>query len=200
MPAGPHQLLGHRVADAIEASLPGAVIGRHVEWVEVRSDRVRDVLRWLHDSEAFDAAQLSNLTSVDRHTHFEVVYHLQSLDLNHQVVVKAIVEDHEDPLLPSAYPVYKGALLQEREVYDLMGIRFDGHPDLRRLFLWEGYPAFPLRKDFLGLGQITGKAVNPGLARFPFEDKETPDRMLNAGNIVTGEHEARAHESHGAGH
>ena len=200
MPAGPHQLLGHRVADAIEAALPGAVTGRHVEWVEVRSDRVRDVLRWLHDSEAFDAAQLSNLTSVDRHTHFEVVYHLQSLDLNHQVVVKAIVEDHEDPLLPSAYPVYKGALLQEREVYDLMGIRFDGHPDLRRLFLWEGYPAFPLRKDFLSLGQITGKAVTPGLQRVPFEDTESPDRMLNAGNIVTGEREAASGNAPQAGH
>lgn len=200
MPAGPHQLLGHRVADALEAALPGAVTGRHVEWVEVRSDRVRDVLRWLHDSEDLDAAQLSNLTSVDRHTHFEVVYHLQSLDLNHQIVVKAIVEDHEDPLLPSAYPVYKGALLQEREVYDLMGIRFDGHPDLRRLFLWEGYPAFPLRKDFLSLGQITGKAVNPGLPRFPFEDNESPDRMLNAGNIVTGEREAAAGNAPQAGH
>ena len=192
MPAGPNQLLGHRVADAVEAALRGAVTGRHVEWVEVRSDRVRDVLHFLHDSAAFDAAQLSNLTSVDRHTHFEVVYHLQSLDLNHQIVVKAIVEDHENPLLPSAYPVYKGALLQEREVYDLMGIRFEGHPDLRRLFLWEGYPAYPLRKDFLSLGQITGKDVNPGLARFPFEDTEDPDRMLNAGNIVTGEREAAA--------
>ena len=197
MPAGPHQLVGLRVADAIEAALPGAVTGRHVEWVEVRSDRVRDVLRWLCDSVDFDAAQLSNLTSVDRHTHFEVVYHLQSLDLNHQVVVKAIVEDHEHPVLPSAYPVYKGSLLQEREVYDLMGIRFDGHPDLRRLFLWEGYPAFPLRKDFLGLGQITGKAVNPGLDRFPFEDQEAPDRLLNAGNIITGDRAAAA--GHAAG-
>ena len=148
MPAGPNQLLGHRVADALDAVLPGAVIGRHVEWVEVRSDRIQDVLRFLHDSEAFDAAQLSNLTSVDRHTHFEVVYHLQSLDLNHQVVVKAIVEDHEDPLLPSAYPVYKGALLQEREVYDLMGIEFTNHPDLRRILLTDDFDGHPLRKDY----------------------------------------------------
>ena len=51
--------------------------------------------------------------------------------------------------MPSSYPVYTGALLQEREVYDLMGIRFEGHPDLRRMFLWAGYPGFPLRKDFL---------------------------------------------------
>lgn len=179
MPLWTRQLPAGPVAAALRQALPGAVIGEHAEWVEVASDRIQDVLRWLHDSPEYDAAQLSNLTSVDRHTYFEVVYHLQSLDLNHMIAVKAIVEDHENPVLPSAYPVYKGALLQEREVFDLMGIRFDGHPDLRRLFLWEGYPAHPLRKDFLGLGEVT-----PGLARFPFENKESPDRLMNVGNLV----------------
>ncbi len=177
LPAGP-------VAAALRSALPGAVIGEHEEWVEIASDRIQDVLRWLHDSEEYDAAQLSNLTSVDRHTYFEVVYHLQSLDLNHQIAVKAIVEDHEAPILPSAYPVYKGALLQEREVFDLMGIRFDGHPDLRRLFLWDGFPAYPLRKDFMGMGDVT-----PGLQRFPFENKEAPDRLMNQGNLVTPDDE-----------
>ena len=111
------------------------------------------------------------LTAVDRHTSFEVVYHLQSLDLNHQVVVKALVRDHEAPSLPSAYPVYKGALLQEREVYDLMGIRFAGHPDLRRLLLWEGYPGHPLRKDFLQL-----EGLHAGLPHFPFETAGKQER------------------------
>ena len=55
--------------------------------------------------------------------------------------------------------------MQEREVYDLMGIHFEGHPDLRRMFLWEGYPGFPLRKDFL---QIPDH--HPGLPKFPFEE------------------------------
>ncbi len=169
------------MADALQHALPGIVTGGTDEWVEVASDRIVEALRWLHDAEAFDAAQLSNLVGVDRHTHFEVVYHLQSLDLNHQVVVKAMVADHADPLLPSAYPVYKGALLQEREVYDLMGIRFQGHPDLRRIFLWEGYPGYPLRKDFLRIGQ----QHTAGLARFPFEDRSAPDRLINAGNLVT---------------
>ena len=122
-------------------------------------------MRWLHDDADLDAAQLSNLCAVDRYDHFEVVYHLQSLDQNHQIVVKARVREHENATLPSVYPVYKGALLQEREVYDLMGVRFEGHPDLRRMFLWEGYPGFPLRKDFL---QIEGH--HPGLPRFPFEE------------------------------
>ena len=192
--AGPTQLDGQRVAERLRAGLPGAVTAATDEWVEVASDRARDALRWLHDSEEFDAAQLSSLTAVDRHTHFEVVYHLQSLDLNHQIVVKALVRSHEDPLLPSVYPVYRGALLQEREVYDLMGIRFDGHPDLRRLFLWEGYPGHPLRKDFLGLGALT-----PGLRRFPNEDRAHPDRPLNRDNLVSQELPREAGGSTAAG-
>jgi NADH-quinone oxidoreductase subunit C len=191
MPRGPRQLEGHQVARSLQQGVPGAATGSTDEWVEVASDRVVEVMRWLHDSEEFDAAQLSNLTSVDRHAYFEVVYHLQSLDLNHQIAVKAIVEDHENPVLPSVYPVYKGALLQEREVYDLMGIRFDGHPDLRRMFLWEGYPAFPLRKDFLGLEQVT-----PGLARFPYENKEAPDRLMNVDNVINRPPPARPFEEY----
>jgi NADH-quinone oxidoreductase subunit C len=174
VPAGPTQLPGRQVADRLNAALPGVVVRVTDEWVEVPPHRIVDVLRWLHDSETFDAAQLSNCCGVDRYDHFEMVYHLQSLDLNHQAVVKAMIADHEQPAIPSAYPVYKGALLQEREVYDLMGIRFEGHPDLRRIFLWEGFPGHPLRKDFLGLG-----ATTPGLARFPFEHKDQPDRIMN---------------------
>jgi len=165
LPRGPRQLEGHAVAGRLRQALPQAVTAETDEWVEVAPASVADVMRWLHDDPDLDAAQLSNLCSVDRYDHFEVVYHLQSLDQNHQIVVKARVGEHEHASLPSVYPVYKGALLQEREVYDLMGIRFEGHPDLRRMFLWEGYPGFPLRKDFL---QIEGH--HPGLPRFPFEE------------------------------
>lgn len=174
MPPGPTQLSGHRVAERLNAALSGVVVNATDEWVEVAPERLVDALRWLHDSDEFDAAQLSNCCGVDRHDRFEMVYHLQSLDLNHQIAVKTIISDHEQPALPSAYAVYKGALLQEREVYDLMGIVFEGHPDLRRIFLWEGFPGYPLRKDFLGLGNLS-----PGLARFPFEDREHPDRLMN---------------------
>ncbi len=168
------------MAEALSRALPGAVVTSNDEWVEVAPDRVQEALRWLHDSEEFDAAQLSNLTAVDRHDHFEVVYHLQSLDLNHQIAVKARLFDHEDPVIPSAYPVYKGALLQEREAFDLMGIRFQDHPDLRRLLLWEGFPGHPLRKDWMGM--VDGRTA--GLARFPFEDKAAPDRLMNQDNLV----------------
>lgn len=172
MPAGRRQLSGDEVAGRLAAALPDAVAGATAEWVWVQPQRIVEVLRYLHDDRQLDAAQLSSLCAVDRFDHFEVVYHLQSLDQNHQIVVKARIDEHEAASLPSAYPVYTGALLQEREVYDLMGIRFEGHPDLRRIFLWEGYPGFPLRKDFL---QITD-SHHPGLPHFPFETAGKQER------------------------
>ena len=164
MAAGPRQLDGQRVAERLGEALPGVVTAVTDEWVEVDPGRVVEALRWLRDDAEFDAAQLSSVCAVDRHDRFELVYHLQSLDHNHLIVLKAIVGDHEQPALPTCYPVYRGALLQEREVYDLMGVRFDGHPDLRRLVLWEGFPGHPLRKDFM---QVAGH--HPGLPGFPFE-------------------------------
>ena len=165
MPAAPRQLDGRWIAERLGEALPGVVAGANEEWVEIDDARVVEALRWLRDDAEFDAAQLSSLCAVDRYDHFEVVYHLQSLDHNHQLVVKALLNDHDDPSLPSAYPVYRGALLQEREAYDLMGVHFAGHPDLRRIFLWEGFPGHPLRKDFL---QMEGH--HPGLPNFPFEE------------------------------
>jgi NADH-quinone oxidoreductase subunit C len=81
------------------------------------------------------------------------------------VILKTRVLDHEAPEAPSVTPVWYGAHPQEREIYDLMGIRFSGHPFLKRIFLWEGFPGHPLRKDFLGLpgGQKSG------LSHFPKE-------------------------------
>jgi NADH-quinone oxidoreductase subunit C len=183
-------LLAPPIAEALSQALPGIVVTSNDEWIEVAADRVDEALRWLRDSEAYDAAQLSNLTAVDRYDHFEIVYHLQSLDLNHQIAVKALLSDHENPILPSVYPVYKGALLQERETFDLMGIRFQGHPDLRRLFLWEGFPGHPLRKDWRGM--VDGRTS--GLKRFPNEDPADRDRMMNADNLTEQAHDA----GHGA--
>lgn len=165
LPAGPTQVDGRLVADRLREGAPGVVVGASDESVEVMPQGLVHSLRWLRDDHDLDAAQLSSLCAVDRHDRFEIVYHLQSLDRNHQIVVKVILDDHQNPSVPSAYSVYKGALLQEREVYDLMGVRFDGHPDLRRIFLWEGFPGHPLRKDFM---QIEGH--HPGLSRFPFEE------------------------------
>ena len=180
MPRGPNQLESTKVANALESAIPGIVKNISDDCVEVEAQQIEECLHWLRDSEEFDAAQLSNLCGVDYHDYFMVVYHLQSLDLNHQIVIKVRTQDHSDPIIPSAVSVYKGALLQERETYDLMGIKFENHPDMRRLFLWDGFPGHPLRKDFLG----SGEGSSSGLKRCPFENESDPVRVINQDNRV----------------
>jgi len=157
-------LPGLELAHRIDRALPGAVADARPEWVEVVPERVAEVGRFLRDDPELDMKFLSSLTAVDRLDHFEVVYHLQSLRHNHLGVMKAKLWDREAPELPSVASVWPGAILQEREAYDLMGIRFRGHPDLRRLFLWEGFPGHPLRKDWLGMpgGRMSGLETFPG--------------------------------------
>lgn len=116
--------------------------------VAVEPEAVADVARFLHDECGLD--YLALLTAVDRPERFEVVYHLWSIKdrTTEPFVLKAYVEDKEDPTVPSVTPIWRGANYQEREAYDLMGIRFEGHPNLKRILLWEGFPGHPLRKDF----------------------------------------------------
>ena len=137
-----------------------------------------EVVAALRDDLRSDLVFLCNLTAVDRETEIDVIYHLQSLDLNHMLQVTVATADREDPAVPSLTGVYHGAHLQEREVYDLFGVRFDGHPDLRRLFLWDGFPGYPLRKDFL---QMPGR-VRAGLPGFPHEgaQPENSRQSVNA--------------------
>ena len=93
---------------------------------------------------------LSSVTSVDRISHFEVVYHLTSLQKNESLVIKIKCgEGRIDPKVKSVISVWRGAELQEREIYDLMGIMFEGHPNMKRLLLWENFEGHPLRKDFV---------------------------------------------------
>ena len=134
----------------------------------IEAEQLVEAVEALRDDEATDLIFLCNLTAVDRERHFELVYHLQSLDLNHILQLKVIATDREDPSVPSLTGVFHGAHLQEREVFDLFGIRFDGHPDLRRLFLWDGFPGYPLRKDFL---QMPGQ-IRAGLPGFPHEGEQ----------------------------
>lgn len=107
-----------------------------------------EVARFLREEQGYDL--LSNLTAVDRPECFEVVYHLYSTaDPGPPLALKVRLEDKADPRLPSVMGVWEGANFQEREVYDLFGIVFEGHPKLERILLWEGFPGHPLRKDFV---------------------------------------------------
>jgi NADH-quinone oxidoreductase subunit C len=106
-----------------------------------------------HEGLAFDL--LTDLTAVDYSTfpgrqdgpRFEVVYHLYSLPHNHRLRVKVRV-DEDDPVVPTAVPLWPIANWLEREVWDMFGVRFAGHPDLRRLLLYEEFVGHPLRKDY----------------------------------------------------
>lgn len=113
----------------------------------VEADHLRDVVGTLRDDLGYDF--LSSVTAADDYPEdrLEVVYHLFKSSGGSGLSLKVFLP-REDPHVPSLVSLYPGADLQEREVYDLYGIHFDGHPDLRRILLWEGFAGYPLRKDW----------------------------------------------------
>lgn len=168
-------LAGTAVAERIGARFPDAVVEANDTWVTVTPERLIDVARFLRDEPELSLEMATNLTAVDWLDYIEVVYHLQSITRNQIATLKVRSYDRENPEVPSVTSVWWGANLQEDEVYDLFGVRFPGHPNLRRLFLWDGFAGWPLRKDFLQLGR--GR-LSPGLPHFP---KEGEDRGVISG-------------------
>jgi NADH-quinone oxidoreductase subunit C len=157
------EITGPEAAEAIGRRFPNAVVEIAPRWVVVDPQSLAAIAAFLRDDAEMDCKYLVSVTGVDLIDRFEVVYHIASLTRNHMLVLKARPPDRENPEVPSVSSVWRGANLQECEVYDLMGIRFNGHPDLRRILLWEGYAGHPLRKDFLNLPG----GFKPGLPRFP---------------------------------
>jgi NADH/F420H2 dehydrogenase subunit C len=141
-------LLPSAVAERLETRLPGVVSETSNFALYVRPNCLLEVARTLHDDPEWDFDLLSMVTAADYIDFFEVIYFLVSIGKNHSLFLKAKVPDRRAPAVPSLYPVYKGANLQEREVWDMFGIRFDGHPNLKRLLTWEGFDGHPLRKDY----------------------------------------------------
>jgi len=107
-----------------------------------------DVCRFLKESPELEFDYLACVSGVDWSDRLEVVYHLQSLSLKHKLVLK-VNADRDEPKLPSLTSVWAGADFQEREAYDMFGIVFEGHPDLRRILLPEDWEGYPLRKDYV---------------------------------------------------
>jgi len=136
------------VAERLKELFPDAVAESDEARVIVKSEMVAEVAAFLKSAEGLEFDYLNAISGVDCGDYFEVVYHLTSLKHNHSLVLKTRCSGRENPTVPSVTPVWRGAELQEREMYDLMGIRFAGHPNLKRIFLWEGFPGHPLRKDW----------------------------------------------------
>ena len=140
---------GQQLAGALTALHPGAVTEYSDSDVWIEPSAVPQVMTTLRDAEEFRFDLLSSVTAVDWIDHFEVVYHLTSLPRNATAVIKAKCgTGRKEARVPSVVSIWRGADLQEREIWDLMGIVFEGHPNHKRIMLWEGFPGHPLRKDF----------------------------------------------------
>ncbi len=144
---------------AVQANSAGAVLGVKVAYGEltlsVDRNRIVDVLTHLRDDADCRFQQLVDLAGVDypeRPQRFDVVYHLLSLTKNRRIRVK--VQTDEDTPVPSIISVYPAADWFEREAFDMYGIFFSGHPDLRRLLTDYGFHGYPLRKDFPMTGYV----------------------------------------------
>jgi len=141
------------IVETLKGQFGDAILGdavfRDQLAVTVARERIADVCAFCRDDEGLRFDMLTDLTAVDRtprDPRFEVVYNLYSFPHNRRLRLKAPVPENET--LPTVEGVWKAANWLEREVYDLFGIVFDGHSDLRRILLWDGYVGHPLRKDF----------------------------------------------------
>ena len=142
-------LNGQDIAAKITEKFPDSVILSDKNTVVVKNDALYKVAEYLKNTPEFDFNYLSDLTSADYLDYLEIVYQLMSLEHNHSLTLKTRCYDRENPVVPSVYNLWRAADYQEREIYDMMGIKFEGHPNLKRLFLWEGFPGHPQRRDYL---------------------------------------------------
>ena len=136
------------LSDQIRAQFPGSVESSSSQFIIISSDYLEEVARYCHDSPSLTLDLLVSITGIDYLDYLEVVYHLVSIKHNHSVFLKTRSYSREHPQVPSVTGIWQGADFQEREVYDLMGISFEGHPNLKRVLLWEGFNGHPQRKDF----------------------------------------------------
>jgi NADH-quinone oxidoreductase subunit C len=164
----------------------------------VASTEVLALLQFLRDEAGFGF--LADITAIDwaagTSPRFTVVYHLYSMERHDYVRIATDCADDAAPAVPSAVGLWPGANWHEREVFDMFGIGFGGHPDLRRILMWEGYPYFPLRKEFplagievplpdAEVGTETKVALRPApMAGGPF--------VASSGKLNMGEDEPRA--------
>lgn len=163
-------------AARIQARFPEAFDRAEVIWgdtnVYVNAPALRDVVQYLHDDPAERYDYLADVTAVefrDLEQPLQVVWHLRSLPHRRFLRLKVELPPGAPLRVPSVWPVYRGADWLERECYDMFGVEFEGHPDLRRILMWEQYQeGFPLRKDFPLRGRFSrAEQLRQALAATP---------------------------------
>lgn len=143
------------IAETIKGKFPDQVIevveSRDQVSVIIKRDQIVAILRFLHDDPLLSFDHLQDLTAVDyikkKEIRFEVVYNIYSIRYRHRIRIRAQVPEN-DPKIDSVVSVWAGANWHERECYDMFGINFVGHPDLRRILMPEDWEGYPLRKDY----------------------------------------------------
>ena len=156
----------NQAVEQIKNRFPGAVLEEETShgdiFITVSKESFLDVMRFLHDDEDLKFDLLRDVVGVDylpRKPRFEVVYVLFAVEGLRRLIVKLKVNEDEE--VPSVTGIWKTADWPEREVFDLVGIRFSGHPDLRRILTWDNFDGHPLRKDFPVLGKDFDKKFDP---------------------------------------
>ena len=172
-------------AQALTARFGSAILRVDVVWGEttviVERARVNEIVRWLHDdpSQRYDfCADVTAVEFRDLELPMEVVWHLRSLPYRRFLRLKALIPKGQPLEVPSVWDIHKSVDWMERECYDMFGITFQGHPDLRRILMWEQYKeGFPLRKDFPLRGRFSrSEQLRQALAQNP-EAKYTMEEL-----------------------
>ncbi len=140
-----------KLKEKIQGLVPEATTEELKEFsaVTVPAGQLRDLVLNLRNDPELSFDLLVCLTGVDWGKELGVVYHFESTLHKHMIEVKVKAADREHPVLDTVCDIWRTAEFHEREVYDLLGIRFNGHPDLRKLFLDENWVGYPLRKDYV---------------------------------------------------
>ena len=141
---------------AVTTSIPSATFDETGEFLNaiISPADFLPLMKEFRTKPEFNFDFLFCLTCVDWKTHFMMVYHLFSRDHKHQLVLKVKIDDRTNPQTETVCHIWRTAEFHEREVFDLFGIKFLNHPDLRRIFLDENWPGYPLRKDYVDENMI----------------------------------------------
>jgi NADH-quinone oxidoreductase subunit C len=142
-------ITGEEIGKKIAEAFPGSIVSSDKGSVVVDSKQLYLIGEFLKNTQGLEFDYLTFLTAVDYIDYFEIVYRLVSLKHNHSLMLKTRCYDRENPVVPSVFNIWRAACYQEREVFDLFGIKFEGHPELKRLLLWDGFKGHPLRRDYL---------------------------------------------------
>ena len=140
-----------KLKERVLTLLPDAQFEENKQFVSfvIPAEKLRLVVENLKNSEETAFDYLFCLTGVDMGKDLVVVYHLSSTKYGHEIVLKVKLSDRENPSVDTISDLYRAADFYEREVYDLLGIKFNNHGDMRRIFLDENWKGYPLRKDYI---------------------------------------------------